>query len=79
MQKFQSQVRTYYFSNSIYFFKTSDKFGGLSNFAKGFPICFEHKNFLTSEHLYQYLKFPDFPDIQEKIILASTNFQLKDQ
>ncbi len=67
-----SQIRTYSFSNSVYFMKTSEKFGGLSNFAKGFPIYFANKKFLTSEHLYQYLKFPDFPDIQEKIILAST-------
>ncbi len=35
--------------------------------AGGFPLRFEGHDYLSSEHLYQSLRFPDYPDIQAEI------------
>jgi ribA/ribD-fused uncharacterized protein len=54
-------------SESIVFCKTKDLFGEFSNMAAGFPLRFEGHDYLTSEHLYQCLRFPHYPSIQEAI------------
>jgi type I restriction enzyme S subunit len=58
---------TYIRSESIVFCKTKESFGGLSNMAGGFPLRFDGHDYLTSEHLYQCLRFPDYPDLQASI------------
>lgn len=55
-------------SECITFWKTNEKFGGLSNMAPGYPIFYNNQRILTAEALYQSCKFPNHPDIQRKII-----------
>src|SRR5947209_13237695 len=63
-----SQQRTYKRSESAVFFRTKEKFGGLSNMAAGFPLCVNGVRIRTSEALYQACRFPHLPDIQKLII-----------
>lgn len=53
---------------SAVFSKTTEEFGQLSNMAAGFPIELNGICFLTSEALYQAMRFPDHPEIQNEII-----------
>ncbi len=52
----------------VSFLKTNEAFGGLSNMSGEFPIAVNGVRVLTSEHLYQALKFPDHPDVQKSIL-----------
>ena len=45
-----------------------EAFGGLSNLSEDFPLAVNGTRVLTSEHLYQALKFPDYPEIQKEIL-----------
>lgn len=63
-----TDYRTYNRDKVIVFRKTKENFGGLSNMAAGFPITVENISFLTSEALYQSMRFPDFPEVQKYII-----------
>ncbi len=54
--------------NIVTFLKTQEVFGGLSNMAGGFLLLINGHRILTSEHLYQALKFPDAPEIQRRIL-----------
>ena len=58
---------TYDRSECVVFCKTEAAFGGFSNMAGGFPLRFSGQYYFTSEHLYQSLRFPGFPSIQEEI------------
>lgn len=63
-----NNLRTYLRYNCIVFRKTKEQYGGLSNMASGFPICINGISIRTAEALYQACRFPDLPEIQEKII-----------
>ncbi len=52
---------------SVVFCNIDEPFGGLSNMARGFPLRFEGHEYLTSEHLYQCLRFPQYPSLQESV------------
>ena len=54
-------------SECVVFFKTKEAYGGLSNMCGGFPLLVDGKLYRTSEALYQTLKFPNQPQIQEMI------------
>lgn len=54
--------------NHVSFLKTDDEFGGLSNMAGGFPLLVNGVRVLTSEHLYQSLKFSNNPEIQKAVL-----------
>jgi len=62
------EARTYSRRDSVVFRKTSEKFGGLSNMAPGFPLEVEGIRILTAEALYQACRFPQRPEIQRLII-----------
>jgi ribA/ribD-fused uncharacterized protein len=62
------EVRTYDPTQAAVFCKTTERFGGLSNMAGGFPLRVNEVNILTSEALYQACRFPHLPDIQRLII-----------
>ena len=55
-------------SNVIYFKKTKEKWGGLSNMAGGYPLLVDNTVVYSSEALYQAMKFTHYPDIQLQII-----------
>jgi ribA/ribD-fused uncharacterized protein len=64
----EEQVRHYDPAESILFRKTRDPFGGLSNMAAGFPIQIGEASIRTSEALYQALKYPLHPNVQQEIL-----------
>lgn len=66
------EFRVYNTSESVVFWKTKDRFGGLSNMAGGYPLLINNRKISTSEALYQALKFPHLPDLQERVILQSS-------
>jgi len=51
----------------VSFRKTREEWGGLSNMASGFPITLGTSRFRTSEALYQAMRFPSRPDVQQLI------------
>ena len=52
----------------VSFLKTNEEFGGLSNMSGAFPMSVNGVRVLTSEHLYQTLKFRDHPEVQKLIL-----------
>jgi type I restriction enzyme S subunit len=66
------EYRQYNRSECAVFLYTGSKWGDLSNFA-AIPVM----DFQTSEALYQALKFPERPDIQDKIKKAKTPKEAK--
>lgn len=61
-------IRTYNKNECITFKSTKGKNGALSNMASGFPLHIGNIWIRTSEALYQALRFPEYPEIQKKII-----------
>ena len=53
--------------SSVIFQKTPEEWGGFSNMCAGFQIDVNGKKWLTSEALYQALRFPNDPEVQEMI------------
>jgi len=53
--------------SSVSFRKTNEEWGGFSNMAGGYPIKVNGHEWRTSEALYQALRFPDNPEVQELI------------
>ncbi|WP_294298468.1 NADAR family protein [uncultured Sphingomonas sp.] len=62
------EPRSYDPTQVAVFWKTKERFGGLSNMAAGFPLVINDIRILTSEALYQACRFPHRPDLQELII-----------
>lgn len=60
--------RTYIKRESAVFWKTTEKYGALSNMARGFPLLINDILIPSSEAFYQALKIPNYPNIQEEII-----------
>lgn len=60
--------RIYYKKEAITFKSTKGKFGELSNMAPNFPIIINGININNVELLYQALRYPHLPIIQEKIL-----------
>lgn len=70
-------VRSWDLHSSICFQKTSEEWGAFSNMAAGFPIVINDVQWRTSEALYQALRFPDFPDVQELIRMEKSPMAAK--
>lgn len=63
-------IKVYSKEDVVAFRLTNVEWGELSNFHPSFPIWINGVLFKTSEALYQAMKFPDKPDIQEQIYMA---------
>lgn len=63
-----NNIRLYYKDDCIVFRSTKEEYGGLSNMSSGFPIEIGKYIVRNSEVLYQALRFPHYPLIQEEII-----------
>ncbi len=50
------------------FRKTAERFGGLSNMATGYPLTIGLHTWRTSEVVYQALRWPDMPDVQQMLL-----------
>jgi ribA/ribD-fused uncharacterized protein len=61
-------TRKYSRYSAITFRKTTERFGGLSNMASGFPLSVNGISVRTSEALYQACRFPHLPDVQHRIL-----------
>lgn len=59
-------------SKAVSFCRVADEWGGLSNMSKEFPLHFNKRYVRTVEAIYQALKFPDLPDVQERIIVQAS-------
>lgn len=59
------------------FFKVSEEFGSLSNMAGGYPLEVNDVEITSSEALYQALRFPDHPEIQQEIIVQASPMSAK--
>lgn len=75
--RIMSQFRKYPIKESISFRKTNEVFGGLSNMSSGYSLNVNGILIPTAEHLYQACRFPDYPEIQEAIILESSPMNAK--
>lgn len=72
-----TEVVIYQASECCIFRKTKEEYGGLSNMASGYPLEVNGIKILSSEALYQALKFSDYPTVQEKIILQKSPMAAK--
>lgn len=65
-------MKTYKRDECVFFWRTREAFGGLSNMCAGYPIEVyagtELIKVRTTEALYQALRFPSHPDIQRNVI-----------
>lgn len=61
-------TREYKKHECITFKSTKGKNGALSNMAPGFPIVIDGQVIKTAEALYQSLRFPNHPEIQQEIL-----------
>lgn len=64
----EEEKRVYHLSECITFRKTSEKYGGLSNMASGYPLIVNGIYIRSSEALYQAMRFPHLPYVQKEII-----------
>jgi type I restriction enzyme, S subunit len=65
--KLESQG-TYHRKECAVFLRTTERFGGLSNMAGGYPLLINGIHIPTSEALYQACRFPHRPELQKIII-----------
>lgn len=65
-------------SNASIFLKTTENFGELSNMARGHSYRDGGLEWPSSEAQFQAMKFPDHPEIQERIRMASNAKLAKD-
>lgn len=77
MQSGSPNSRIYNTKDSIVFSKTDGPFGGLSNMASGYPLFINDNIILTTEALYQAMRYPLFPDIQNEIIIQNSPMTAK--
>lgn len=73
----KGNFRTYTRDKSIIFKKTSERWGGFSNMAPGYPLCVNGVYIRSSEALYQACRYPNNPEIQKKIIHQSSPMTAK--
>lgn len=64
--------RRYHARDCAVFRATRDEFGALSNFATAFPFDVAGVPVLTTEALFQALKFPRAPEAQKRVLEART-------
>jgi type I restriction enzyme S subunit len=70
-------IRTYQPGSCVMFRKTNERFGGLSNMASGFALDVNGVRIRTSEALYQALRFPHLPELQQLIIKQASPMAAK--
>jgi ribA/ribD-fused uncharacterized protein len=76
-EKEKSNLRFYKNSESAVFRKTTEKWGGLSNMAAGYPLVVNGIFIRSSEALYQACRYPNLPEVQEKIISQTSPMTAK--
>lgn len=69
--------RIYHLDKVVTFRKTKENYGGLSNMASGYPININNTKILTSEALYQSLRYSAYPQFQREIIYQKSPMTAK--
>ncbi len=64
--------RSWTCAESAWFRRPSDPFGRFHNFCVEMPFAVHRVDLLTSEHLYQALRFPHLPEVQLQILCSPT-------
>lgn len=67
-----NNIKSFEIDKSISFLYTTEEYGGLSNLSKEYPIYLKKVYVNSSEALYQAMKYPNYPEIQKKIIKSET-------
>lgn len=62
------KIETYSRVGSAVFNKTKEKWGEFSNMCAGFPLRVYGVDIRTSEALYQAMRFPGHPEVQQQIL-----------
>lgn len=70
-------VREYKANEVVWFRKTKEAFGGLSNMCSGYPLEVNGYKIRSSEALYQACRFPNLPDVQRLIIAEKSPMTAK--
>lgn len=70
-------LREYKADEVVWFRKTKEAFGGLSNMCSGYPLSVNGHKILTSEALYQACRFPHLPEVQREIIVQKSPMTAK--
>ncbi|MEO8532534.1 MAG: NADAR family protein, partial [Flavobacterium sp.] len=70
-------TRIYKKKECITFKSTSGRYGALSNMASGFPVTINNVIIKNVELLYQALRYPNYPNIQKRIIGYSSPISAK--
>lgn len=65
-------ARRWSLAENTVFRRTNDEFGAFSNFATEYPLCLKGFIILSSEHLYQAMRFPHSPEIQAEVLFADS-------
>lgn len=58
-------------------YRTRDRFGKLSNMCAGMPVWFDGREWISSEALYQALRYPGLPSIHDAINAQVNSFNAK--
>lgn len=69
--------KDYIASDCTTFCKTKDPHGGLSMMAGGFPIRMGRMPVRTGEHLFQAMRFTEYPDIQKQLLACPSPMAAK--
>ncbi len=72
-----SAAITYHRSECVTFRNTTERWGGLSNMAAGFPLAVNGVAIRTSEAIYQACRFPHRPEVQRLIIAQASPMATK--
>jgi len=70
-------IRKYKKGECVTFKSTKGNHGGLSNMAPNFTLYVNDTKILTAEALYQCLRFPNHPNIQEELIKFTSPISAK--
>ncbi|RZT92373.1 hypothetical protein EV201_2849 [Ancylomarina subtilis] len=70
-------IRKYIKNECCCFSSTKKEFGGLSNMCAGYNLVINQTEILTSEALYQALRFSNYPEIQEEILAQKSPMSAK--
>jgi ribA/ribD-fused uncharacterized protein len=72
-----SLANDYRLTDCVIFCKTKETHGGLHNMAGGYPIKMGTVSVLTSEHLFQAMRFTEYPDIQRELLAIASPMTAK--
>jgi N-glycosidase YbiA len=76
-QEGDKNIRIYLVENSCIFRTNAGEFGGLSNMSVKYPVVVNGIKIRSVEALYQACKFPNDPDLQQRILSERSPFTAK--